>query len=369
MSDSPEIVPAAAGDFAVWVERFQRGFFIAAIAVTALLTALYLFVGDRTWWGEMITVWPSFLWCVGLIPLAAMTLRLRAPGRFLIAVGGIAVFLLLTGEWRSLVRRADPARAAEFDALRNAIGADPAAPVALRLVTWNVADYMSDPEDILATLAALNPDVCLLQETHDGPRSFQPADLTGPWADFQWVDDGDCGVLSRFPIRTLALVPVGDWQPLECLALELPGDRQALLVNVHLAMPALAFDLFFFRGALHHAAWHRMRLAQYPRVMESLAALRAEHGLTSVIVAGDFNIGADVKSLAPLRETLRDVWPLCGRGWGATFMAGAPMARIDHCWVSSDIRPIDAHVARSAVSDHRPLVVDLILPGADAAPP
>jgi hypothetical protein len=46
---------------------------------------------------------------------------------------------------------------------------------------------------------------------------------------------------------------------------------------------------------------------------------------------------------------------------GATMTADFPVSRIDQCWVTPPIRPIRAEVRRGD-SDHRMLVVDLLLP-------
>ena len=80
-----------------------------------------------------------------------------------------------------------------------------------------------------------------------------------------------------------------------------------------------------------------------------------------MIPAGDFNNRGGLASHCPLQDSLRDVWPLAGSGWGATFMNNWPVARIDQCWISEGISPVAAWVAQSDLSDHLPLVVEVRL--------
>jgi endonuclease/exonuclease/phosphatase (EEP) superfamily protein YafD len=66
-------------------------------------------------------------------------------------------------------------------------------------------------------------------------------------------------------------------------------------------------------------------------------------------------------SLDPLRSLLNDVWPIAGVGWGGTMTADLPLTRIDQCWVTGDIQVVTARVLRPGGSDHRLLLVDLIV--------
>jgi endonuclease/exonuclease/phosphatase (EEP) superfamily protein YafD len=340
-----------------WV---PRAFFILTLGTTALLAILYLLLSDRTWWSECLTIWPSFLWCLGLVPMALFTLSLRRPRCCLILLGVILLFLLLTVEWRSLIRWPNGRLTAEFAALRESPGESD--DTALRLVVWNVADYMSNRLDVLSELEPLSPDLCFLQETGDGRGSFQPEDLVGPWEGFHWLDEGDCGLLSRYPIHSLtppSAYPVGTRMQ---ATLELPSGDRALIANVHLTMPALAFNIWikpFPRNQVIET--HRRRLAEYTELLTRIDAAREEHDLSSVILAGDFNVPGRMATLAPFRERFHDVWRTGGIGWGATMTAEFPVARIDHCWVTDDIEPVAARVHPTEVSDHRILVIDMLI--------
>jgi endonuclease/exonuclease/phosphatase family metal-dependent hydrolase len=57
---------------------------------------------------------------------------------------------------------------------------------------------------------------------------------------------------------------------------------------------------------------------------------------------------------------LRDTWQV-DSGPGYTYPADQPSKRIDYVLVSRDFRVAAAHVPASDASDHRPVVVDLVL--------
>jgi len=72
-------------------------------------------------------------------------------------------------------------------------------------------------------------------------------------------------------------------------------------------------------------------------------------------------VPARMQSLRPLRALLRDVWTVGGLGWGGTMTADLPVARIDQCWVSHDVEVVSARVLNPGGSDHRLLLVDLLI--------
>ena len=87
-----------------------------------------------------------------------------------------------------------------------------------------------------------------------------------------------------------------------------------------------------------------------------------EHRIDAAILAGDFNTTGGAKALSPLRELLIDTWVVAGLGWGGTMDVHTPVARIDQVWVTPNIETVSARVHKGPVSDHRYLVVDMILP-------
>lgn len=82
-----------------------------------------------------------------------------------------------------------------------------------------------------------------------------------------------------------------------------------------------------------------------------------------VVLLGDLNATPGAPELAPLTGPggLVDAWAVGGAGDGATFPSDAPRMRIDHVLVTPELTVTAASVVASAASDHRPLVVDLLV--------
>jgi endonuclease/exonuclease/phosphatase (EEP) superfamily protein YafD len=337
-----------------------------SVAGAVGLVLLYKLFSDRFLFGEVLAVWPAYLWGIPLVALTLPTINVRRPRRFLIALGSVVLAVMFTSEWRSVLRRPDRSHAAEFAALRE----QPSEDAALRILIWNVADYMSNKSEVLKTMAEYDPDLCLLQETGDGDGSFLPEDLVGPWEGFHWIDAGDEGVLSRHPIATLPTAAAEDHLGVQTVTLALPNGRDIAVANVHLSMPAIVWNLFTRGGPDFEQIrqWRSERFSQYASLADTVDRLRAGGEHDAILAAGDFNVPGDLHSLRPIRERLSDVWPNCGVGWSATMTDANPMARIDHCWVSEEFTPIVARVHETGVSDHRLLVVDLTLRNVSPVP-
>ncbi len=297
------------------------------------LVVMYRLVGDVSAFGEFITIWPPVAWLLGLVPMAAVAGALTSRRGFVLALGGLLIFVLLTEEWRSLLLWGDV----------ESVGS-------IRVLVWNVDSHGGDA--LLDAMEAYAPDVCILQETADGDASFAPEDLTGYWEGFHWLDSGDCAVLSRYALAELPTGRVGSWEAPQMLEVRLPDGASFLLVNVRLMLPSFGLNPF----SEHFREQHGLRVRQYER----LAALIGNTAKQPVLLAGDFNVSATARSLGPIRENLDDVWKSSGRGWGRTITASFPVSRIDQCWVSG-FEPMSARVYDPPFSDHRILVVDLLM--------
>lgn len=227
-------------------------------------------------------------------------------------------------------------------------------------MTWNVGVGYPSKAALLDELAGWQPDLVLLQESPDGAAGFLPEDLIGDWDGWTWTDAGDCGVLSRWPVRLLATRSVGPWEAPQALAVDRPDGDALFVVNVRLMLPSLRLLPLSSSARSEFARAHRQRVGQYAALADLVRELQAAEPFAATIVGGDFNVDARARSLAPIRAVAHDVWPTAGRGWGATITREFPVARIDHLHVASGLRPTSARVAKSSRSDHRPLVVHLV---------
>jgi endonuclease/exonuclease/phosphatase family metal-dependent hydrolase len=311
----------------------------SALSIAAgfvLIGGLHATVGDTTWWGECVTVWPTLGWLVLVTPRLALWAH-RRQWRNVVIVASLAITLILsTTEWLSVFRRSGPSA--------------PSGRVSgFRVVTWNVAGGM--PLDELDDDA---PDVALLQEIGSMPASSKRPPR---FAAFEWLADFDPGTLSRTSMARLPTRRIGPWQEPQVLRTSIAG-RRVILVNVRLTLPAFVVAVATLEPPSRLVQMHAERLGQFVLLRNLIAQTLKDEHTSSAVLCGDFNSPGGIQSTEPLRSIVRDVWPEGGRGWGATMPAWLPMSRIDQCWVTPDIEVISAVVRRGG-SDHRRLVVDL----------
>lgn len=99
-----------------------------------------------------------------------------------------------------------------------------------------------------------------------------------------------------------------------------------------------------------------VRKMQAGEILSATASLQVP-----AVLVGDFNALPGAPELAPLAEVWIDAWRVRGDGPGATFPADTPTRRIDWIMVSPGIDVEDISVESTLASDHRPVVVDLIV--------
>ena len=101
--------------------------------------------------------------------------------------------------------------------------------------------------------------------------------------------------------------------------------------------------------------------------MEQLRELLGREALP-LIVSGDFNSTPHNSVFHGLMEAgLQDAFKVAGTGWGATYHADWPLARIDHVLVGPAWKVVQAEVIDTGFSDHKALVVRLRWRGIERA--
>lgn len=233
-------------------------------------------------------------------------------------------------------------------------------PARLRVVCWNVhhgrgLDGRVDVARIAAELAALAPDLVCLQEVDVGVQRSGRIDLArelaqrlsmhavfGKNIDYQGGDYGNA-ILSRWPLvgrhnHHYRMLREDEQRGLLCATADTPAGRVAF-ATTHLEANAQDDE----------------RRAQVPEI---LGAFRSR-GLA--FVAGDFNDLPQRPVHRLLTAVLDDAWDRAGDGDDGTYPSASPQKRIDWLLLRRDgsWRAKRAHVAPTAASDHRPLVVEL----------
>jgi len=257
----------------------------------------------------------------------------------------------------------------------------------VRVVSWNVhgcvgTDGKFTPERTAEALAALAPDVALLQEVGDNRGIHPPIDqattlaaalglhcaigITMPREPYGY---GNC-TLSRWPIldsSTVDLSYVGR-EPRACLRAVVGHDElRVTTLNVHLGLGASErryqlgriLETLLADYAEEQVRHHRQLpwLWRWRKVdVDKLAALQEP-----LVLAGDFNDFPPGPVTRTLANRLHDVGArIAGR---ATFPSRRPLLRLDRVYTSRAVDIARCSVARTplvrAASDHLPLVVDV----------
>ncbi|WP_086818706.1 serine hydrolase [Allokutzneria sp. NRRL B-24872] len=254
-----------------------------------------------------------------------------------------------------------------------------AAPAGLRVLSFNIhtgigVDNRLDLTRVAQTIRATKADVVGLQEVdvHWSERSNwvdQASSLASalgmhvffaPIYDLDSVQAGKprrqfgVALLSRFPILSaenhkITRLSTQSGNPVPEL---MPGFPE-IVVDVHGVRTHVYTTHLDYRG---DPSVRRMQVA------DTLKVLGQDRGAPRILV-GDFNAGPDAPELSPLWTELSDGWLAArGRSGGLTYPVDPPEKRIDYVTASSPVRFRSVDVLVSPVSDHLPVLAELVLP-------
>jgi len=214
----------------------------------------------------------------------------------------------------------------------------------LTIVSHNVNDENPEPAGTARALAASGAQVIALEELKKSevPKYEDVLAAGYPHHSVQ----GTVGIWSTFPLRDTEPVAIMPWTRALRTTVETPKGPVAVFV-AHLPSVRVRLDSGFTANGRDEAI---DRLA---------AALAAEPGPRTVLV-GDFNGTADDRALAPITTRLRSAQDEAGDGFGFSWPAGLPLARIDQVFVAG-VRPVAAWTLPATGSDHRPVAAALAL--------
>src|SRR5687767_1374235 len=319
----------------------------AYLAVVTLIAILMWGLGDRALPGTVLLFmgrWVFLLPLLALVPAALWDRRdllLPLALAALVVVGPIMGFR--TG-WRQL------------------LPAPEGAP--LRVVTYNAGGGAVLAQVLPEFLSRWRPHVVALQECRDA--LVTAVRLSAGW--HQYVGRDLC-LLSRLPIREASVMDRSGLDRVKqseakeiggagyVVRFVLDGPRGPIRVgNLHLETPRKGFE------GLMDGDLRRFRMNTEIRDIEShLARQWVEQGNGPLLVLGDFNTPVESRIYRQHWGHLTNAFSVAGTGLGTTKNNGWIRVRIDHV-LASDAWHVD-RVQRGSetYSDHRPLVVDLIL--------
>ncbi|MET8405681.1 endonuclease/exonuclease/phosphatase family protein [Streptomyces sp900116325] len=232
----------------------------------------------------------------------------------------------------------------------------------LTVVSHNVGAENPDPAGTAGALAASGADLLALEELTEKARGTYEKELAktyphhavegtvGLWSklplsDTQAVDvlRGNVGPLARQRQRRAEDVPV---DPPRALRATVATDQGPLAVYVvHLGSVRL-----MPRGGF----WTDSRDGGVAKLTKAVAAERSER----VAVLGDMNGSTDDRTFAGLTSQLRSAQEEAGDGFGFSWPASFPIARIDQILVRG-VEPTSSWVLPQTGSDHLPVAAGI----------
>ena len=240
----------------------------------------------------------------------------------------------------------------------------------LRVMTYNIQYGNEGLDSVIAVIRTEKPDIVGLQEVdvHWSARSNfvdQAALLAkGTGMDYRFAriyqipsDDStkpprEFGValLSRYPIVGFEnhIITRLSTQEANPTPTPLPGFLEAALDVNHKTVRV--FDV--------HLDYRRDPQVRAKQVADMLGYIGDSKVPT--ILFGDLNARPEAPELQPLLRKLHDTWPYSS-GPGLTDPAKNPTAKIDFVLTSDAFRVKKAWVPEVYASDHRPVVVDLVM--------
>jgi vancomycin resistance protein VanJ len=213
-----------------------------------------------------------------------------------------------------------------------------------RVVSHNVNAENTDVEGTAATLLAAEPDVIVLVELTEELRvGFD--EVFGERYEYS-ASYGTVALWSSYPITESNEVDLNlGWARAFRAALEIDGEPVAFYV-AHLLSVRVNSEGFTSE--------------QRNETALLLGEAVAAEELDRVIVAGDLNGTLQDRSLAPLTYQLDSAQAAAGKGFGFTWPADTPMARIDNI-LYRGLEATSATVLDATTSDHRPVEADFAI--------
>jgi vancomycin resistance protein VanJ len=305
---------------------WRRGVITAVLAVVvALVLLLHADVPNRI--GNLGSLLETFLPWVGLaVPVLLLTALLRRSATALIAlVLPVVVWLNLFG---GLITGKETS------------GGN------LTVLTHNVNADNLDPARTAADVVAAGADVVALEEIAPGQVSTYSTALRAAYPHHSV--QGTVGLWSKYPLSGVKPVDIRlGWTRAMRATLTTPRGRVAVYV-AHMPSVRVKLDAGFTASQRDHSA-------------DALGEAIAREPLPDVVLLGDLNGTMNDRSLASVTSQMRSTQGAVGDGFGFSWPANFPMARIDQILVRG-VEPTRSWVLPATGSDHLPVEATVKMP-------
>jgi len=303
----------------------------------AQIIAAWLFLrleGDRSWFGAIAIFSPRWIVLLPLIPLLPLALALNQRCISILSIATAAALVWVMGlclPWRAWLAPVPSA-------------------LAIRVLTCNVHGHALHSQQLADLIAAVHPDVVVLQE-------WTPPYESSIFDDGDWnvITTGEQCLATRFHVRSAR-----EFQKGYAVHYVLETSAGTFnLFSVHLASPhpPLAAALAGLPGGKtdleKNVSEREEQSLHLARVTESVSG--------PLLIAGDFNLCPDSPIFRQNFRQLDDAFGAAGFGFGWTYRVRWTAARIDHILATSQWTCRKCWLGNSVGSPHRPLIADFSL--------
>ena len=320
----------------------RHGTFVAFLSwIYALeIVSAWLFLkieGDRSWLGTIAIFSPRWIVILPLAFLVPLALAFNRRCIWILAIATIGAIFWVMGlclPWRVLIA---PERSG----------------LAVRVLTCNVHGQVLHSHQLADLIAAVHPDVVVLQE-------WSPPYESTIFGDGQWyvVTTGPQCIATRFPIDAVRVFLNGSAvrYTLETFA------GRINLFSVHLSSPhpPLFAALLGEPGSKPDLEKNALEREDQSRELNRIT--RNISG--PLLIAGDFNLCPDSPIFRQNFSEFVDAFEAAGFGFGWTYRVNWTTTRIDHILGNSRWICRDCWVGADVGSPHRPLIADFSLSSA-----
>lgn len=305
--------------------KWRRGWILAAFALLlGLVMGLHARIPNTI--GNLGSLLETFLpWAgIGILPLLLFALLRRS-------VTALTALLLPVLVWANLF--------AGLLTDKTGGGGD------LTVVSHNVDADNPDPAGTARDLAGSGVDVIALEELPAGEADVYDDELRGAFP--HHVVEGTVGVWSKYPLSEARPVDIRmAWTRALRTSVATPDGEVAVYV-AHLPSVRVNFKAGFTANQRDDAA-------------EQLGGAIRREALERVVLLGDLNGTMNDRALAPVTAQLRSTQGAAGAGFGFSWPASFPMARIDQIMVKG-VEPVSSWTLPATGSDHLPVAASIEL--------
>ena len=215
----------------------------------------------------------------------------------------------------------------------------------LTVVTHNVNAENADPVATAKDVAASGAQVVALEELTTKAVPTYAKALKGTYR--YHAVQGTVGVWSKYPLSGTKPVDIKmGWTRALRTTVTAPSGEVAVYV-AHLPSVRVKFNAGFTAGQRDASA-------------DALGEAIRDERLDKVILLGDLNGTMNDRSLAPVTSQMRSAQGAAGDGFGFSWPASFPMARIDQIMVRG-VNPVSAWTLAQTGSDHLPVAASVTL--------